>query len=194
MNSYVKTAWVNDSIPALDADNLNHIEDGIEAAVQGVNDLDGDKMDKLPQGSNGEFLKSDNRGAARSGYAPTQSASDVTAQATGKLLRAADASVVFATRENLQELEAGLPDPNELEYTADKVDQIHSGYTTPIDLVKYPSVNAVKGYVDGEFRKLDAVAESPNLFVLESQTLDGVTVTDNGDGTYTFNGTNTATT
>ena len=185
---------MNDSIPALDADNLNHIEDGIEAAVQGVNDLDGDKMDKLPQGSNGEFLKSDNRGAARSGYAPTQSASDVTAQATGKLLRAADASVVFATRENLQELEAGLPDPNELEYTADKVDQIHSGYTTPIDLVKYPSVNAVKGYVDGEFRKLDAVAESPNLFVLESQTLDGVTVTDNGDGTYTFNGTNTATT
>lgn len=94
----------------------------------------------------------------------------------------------------LQELEAGLPNPFELEYTADKVDQIHSGDQAPIDLVKYPSVNAVKGYVDGEFRKLDAVAESPNLFILESQTLDGITVTDNGDGTYTFNGTNTATT
>ncbi len=95
---------------------------------------------------------------------------------------------------DLQELEAGLPNPFELEYTADKVDQIHSGDTGPIDLVKYPSVYAVKNYVDEEFRKLDAVAESPNLFALESQILDGVAVTDHGDGTYTFNGTNTATT
>ena len=94
----------------------------------------------------------------------------------------------------MEELEAGLPNPFELEYTADKVDQIHSGDQTPIDLVKYPSVYAVKGYVDGEFRTLDAVTESPNLFVLESQTLDGVIVTDNGDGSYTFNGSNSTTT
>lgn len=34
---YNKTTWVNDNTP-LNADNMNHIEDGIEAAINGVND------------------------------------------------------------------------------------------------------------------------------------------------------------
>ena len=194
MNNYVKTAWVDNTIPALDAAHLNHIEDGIEAATQGVSSLEESKMNKLPSGSNGVFLEANNSEIRRTPYTATASAEQVTPSATNKLLTAAVANGLFAKQADLEELEAGLPNPFELEYTADKVAQIHSGDQTPIDLVKYPSVNAVKGYVDGEFRKLDAVAESPNLFILESQTLDGVTVTDNGDGTYTFNGTNTATT
>lgn len=194
MNNYVKTAWVDNTIPALDAAHLNHIEDGIEAATQGVSSLEESKMNKLPSGSNGVFLEANNSEIRRTPYTATASAEQVTPSATNKLLTAAVANGLFAKQADLEELEAGLPDPNALEYTADKVDQIHSGYTTPIDLVKYPSVHAVKGYVDAEFRKLDAVAGSPNLFVLESQTLDGVTVTDNGDGTYTFNGENSTNT
>ena len=194
MNNYVKTAWVDNTIPALDAAHLNHIEDGIEAATQGVSSLEESKMNKLPSGSNGVFLEANYSEIRRTPYTATASAEQVTPSATNKLLTAAVANGLFAKQADLEELEAGLPNPFELEYTADKVAQIHSGDQTPIDLVKYPSVNAVKGYVDGEFRKLDAVAESPNLFILESQTLDGITVTDNGDGTYTFNGTNTATT
>lgn len=194
MNNYVKTAWVDNTIPALDAAHLNHIEDGIEAATQGVSSLEESKMNKLPSGSNGVFLEANNSEIRRTPYTATASAEQVTPSATNKLLTAAVANGLFAKQADLEKLEAGLPDPNALEYTADKVDQIHSGYTTPIDLVKYPSVHAVKGYVDGEFRKLDAVAESPNLFVLDSQILGGITVTDNGDGSYTFDGTNSANT
>ncbi len=40
MNSYIKTNWVNGSAPALSADNLNKIEDGIEAATEAVSALE----------------------------------------------------------------------------------------------------------------------------------------------------------
>ena len=189
MNAYEKINWqdADSTATPLNAENLNHMDNQLDALTDG-------KADKLPQGSNGVFLEAYNQGMRRTDYTATASAEQVTPSATNKLLTAAVADGLFAKQADLEELEAGLPNPFELEYTADKVDQIHSGDQTPIDLVKYPSVYAVKGYVDAEFRKLDAVTESPNLFVLESQTLDGVTVTDNGDGTYTFNGTNTATT
>lgn len=36
MNSYAKTTWVDNDIPALDAQNLNHIEDGIYAVTEEV--------------------------------------------------------------------------------------------------------------------------------------------------------------
>lgn len=42
---YVPTDWVNDSSPDIDADHLNHLEDGVEAATTGVNGaLDEAKM------------------------------------------------------------------------------------------------------------------------------------------------------
>ncbi len=40
MNEYVKTEWVDDDIPALDADNLNHIEDGLERATNAIKTLE----------------------------------------------------------------------------------------------------------------------------------------------------------
>ena len=40
----------------------------------------------------------------------------------------------------------------------------------------------------------EKISENIEYFTLDSQTLDGVTVTDHGDGSYTFNGTNTTTT
>lgn len=194
MNDYVKTAWVDNTVPALDAAHLNHIEDGIESAVEAVQELENGKADKLPQGSNGVFLEAYNQGMRRTDYTATANASQVTPGATKKILTAAVADEVFARQADLQELEAGLPNPFELEYTADKVDQIPSGDQTPINLVKYPSVYAVKGYVDEEFRKLDAVTESPNLFTLEEQTVNGVKVTADGGGMYTFDGDDVTTT
>lgn len=37
--SYTKTTWVNDSLPAINAENLNKIEDGVKQAVDGVENL-----------------------------------------------------------------------------------------------------------------------------------------------------------
>ncbi len=39
-SDYIKTVWVDDDIPALDADNLNHIEDGIERVTEAVQALE----------------------------------------------------------------------------------------------------------------------------------------------------------
>ena len=38
---------------------------------------------------------------------------------------------------------------------------------------------------------VDSITENPDFFQLDTQTLGGVTVTNNGDGSYTFNGTST---
>ncbi len=48
--------------------------------------------------------------------------------------------------------------------------------------------------IAGNTAKINAVTENPELFVLESQVNDGVTVTNHGDGTYTFNGENSTNT
>lgn len=40
MSEYIKTKWVDDKVPALCAENLNHMEDGIEAAAQAVSDVE----------------------------------------------------------------------------------------------------------------------------------------------------------
>mgnify|MGYP002732335260 CR=1 FL=1 len=40
MTSYVKTVWVDDDIPALDAANLNNIEDGIAAATAAIREIE----------------------------------------------------------------------------------------------------------------------------------------------------------
>ena len=40
MNNYVKTVWVDDNTPALNAANLNHIEDGVAAATEAVQALE----------------------------------------------------------------------------------------------------------------------------------------------------------
>lgn len=61
MNSYLKTVWRNGQPPALNADNLNHIEQGIYDVTEEVRDLDIDgeveeqtanrmyRMTELPQ-------------------------------------------------------------------------------------------------------------------------------------------------
>ncbi len=43
MNNYSKTVWVNHQSPPINAENLNHIEAGIEAATNGVNALESSK-------------------------------------------------------------------------------------------------------------------------------------------------------
>ena len=43
--SYIKTNWVN-NVTKLNADNMNHIEDGIEAATVEINTLNGDLANK----------------------------------------------------------------------------------------------------------------------------------------------------
>lgn len=47
MNSYNKTHWVNGSAPALNAQNLNKIENGIEDAVNAINAMDSDQNGKV---------------------------------------------------------------------------------------------------------------------------------------------------
>lgn len=40
MDNYTKTTWVNGSAPALNAENLNKIENGIEASTEAVTALE----------------------------------------------------------------------------------------------------------------------------------------------------------
>lgn len=47
MNSYNKTHWVNGSAPALNAQNLNKIENGIEDAVNAINAMDSNQNGKV---------------------------------------------------------------------------------------------------------------------------------------------------
>ena len=42
--SYIKTVWVN-NVTKLNADNMNHIENGIETATVEINTLNGDIAD-----------------------------------------------------------------------------------------------------------------------------------------------------
>ncbi len=179
MNAYEKINWqdADSTATPLDAENLNHMDNQLEALTDG-------KADKLPQGSNGVFLEAYNQGMRRTDYTATASASQVTSSATNKLLTAAVADEVFAKRTDLQELE----------YLSDKVQEIPSGNQVASGNVKYPSVNAVKGYVDDEFAKFNAVTENPNLFTLEEQTVNGVKVTVDGGGLYTFDGDDVTTT
>ena len=46
MNSYTKINYINGTAPPLSAENLNHMEDGIEAATQGVTELEADVANK----------------------------------------------------------------------------------------------------------------------------------------------------
>lgn len=80
MNNYVETAWVDDDIPALDAENLNHIEAGIKAVTDAVIAMHNAGISpeniaativnavKLPNGSDNELVKVNSSGSfARSG-------------------------------------------------------------------------------------------------------------------------------
>lgn len=80
MDNYVETAWVDDDIPALDAENLNHIEAGIKAVTDAVIAMHNAGISpeniaativnaaKLPNGSNDELVKVDSSGSfARAG-------------------------------------------------------------------------------------------------------------------------------
>ena len=74
MDNYVETAWVDDDIPALDAENLNHIEAGIKAVTDAVIAMHNAGISpeniaativnaaKLPNGSNDELVKVDSSG------------------------------------------------------------------------------------------------------------------------------------
>ena len=74
MDNYVETAWVDDDIPALDAENLNHIEAGIKAVTDAVVAMHNAGISpeniatkianavKLPNGSNDELVKADSSG------------------------------------------------------------------------------------------------------------------------------------
>lgn len=52
--SYTKTTWVNDSTPAINADNLNKIEQGIKDAHDGIEDLQEDVQECFQSVSNGK--------------------------------------------------------------------------------------------------------------------------------------------
>lgn len=45
MEKYTKTIWVNDSAPYIAADNLNHIEEGIEAVTDGAANIEASLSD-----------------------------------------------------------------------------------------------------------------------------------------------------
>ena len=74
MDNYVETAWVDDDIPALDAENLNHIEAGIKAVTDAVIAMHSAGISpeniaakianavKLPNGSSDELIKADSTG------------------------------------------------------------------------------------------------------------------------------------
>ncbi len=74
MDNYVETAWVDDDIPALDAENLNHIEAGIKAVTDAVIAMHSAGISpeniaakianavKLPNGSSDELVKADSSG------------------------------------------------------------------------------------------------------------------------------------
>ena len=80
MDNYVETAWVDDDIPALDAENLNHIEAGIKAVTDAVIAMHNAGISpeniaakiahavQLPNGSSDELVKADSSGSvARAG-------------------------------------------------------------------------------------------------------------------------------
>lgn len=48
MSEYTKINWVNNSPPAINAENLNHMEDGIAAATDGVTALESSKLSATP--------------------------------------------------------------------------------------------------------------------------------------------------
>lgn len=47
MNSYTKTMWVNGQAPAISAENLNHIEEGIKAATDAIIAMDAKDNGKM---------------------------------------------------------------------------------------------------------------------------------------------------
>lgn len=97
MNNYVPTAWVNDSIPALDAENLNHIEAGVRAVTDAVLALHAAGISpdaiaatilsaaKLPAGADNRLLVSAANNIRRSDYSVTNSDGDINGGATNKV-------------------------------------------------------------------------------------------------------------
>lgn len=56
MSVYVPTEWVNDQVPAINATNLNHIEEGIKTAHEEIESIvDGSTIIKVPPASETEL-------------------------------------------------------------------------------------------------------------------------------------------
>lgn len=119
MNNYVPTAWVNDSIPALDAENLNHIEAGVRAVTDAVLALHAAGISpdaiaatilsaaKLPAGADNRLLVSAANNIRRSDYSVTNSDGDINGGATNKV---PTASLVYRVKQAL--LQAMLSQSN----------------------------------------------------------------------------------
>ncbi len=170
MNNYVPTAWVNDSIPALDAENLNHIEAGVRAVTDAVLALHAAGISpdaiaatilsaaKLPAGADNRLLVSAANNIRRSDYSVTNSDGDINGGATNKVPTASLVYRILTARLAAKVNTADLPDFNEMEYASHKVDRISSvNNAQPADSVNYPSVNAVKALLgDGYFTRTES--------------------------------------
>lgn len=135
MNNYVKTAWVDNTIPALDAAHLNHIEDGIEAATQGVRDVETDKEDKSNKAAR---ITSSNIGSGTNYPSIAAVAHYLTANYYDKS-DIDDSTYTKAETEQLITHSASLK-----ESKSNKVTSISGSSTNE----QYPSALAVKNYVD----------------------------------------------
>lgn len=119
MNNYTKTNWVNGSAPALSADNLNKIENGIENATEALINIESEVH------------------AARGSYQNLKARLDDTGAPT-------DEQVAEAVEEYLEE----HPPVGNFEIVANKKESISNRSQTGDRDKFYPTVGAVRDFVD----------------------------------------------
>ena len=161
MDNYVETAWVDDDIPALDAENLNHIEAGIKAVTDAVIAMHSAGISpeniaakianavKLPNGSNDELVKVDSSGSfARAG---TFVSNDQT-----KIINNSSVEKYVPTARAVAKKLGSYPTTNDM-YTA--LDNAFSGNSSnepalliddTVDQTSNPDGNIILYYVDSD--------------------------------------------
>ena len=161
MDNYVETAWVDDDIPALDAENLNHIEAGIKAVTDAVIAMHNAGISpeniaativnaaKLPNGSNDELVKVDSSGSfARAG---TFVSNDQT-----KIINNSSVEKYVPTARAVAKKLGSYPTTNDM-YTA--LDNAFSGNSSnepalliddTVDQTSNPDGNIILYYVDSD--------------------------------------------
>lgn len=161
MDNYVETAWVDDDIPALDAENLNHIEAGIKAVTDAVIAMHNAGISpeniaativnavKLPNGSNDELVKVNSSGSfARAG---TFVSNDQT-----KIINNSSVEKYVPTARAVAKKLGSYPTTNDM-YTA--LDNAFSGNSSnepalllddTVDQTSNPDGNIILYYVDSD--------------------------------------------